>query len=118
MDRATAETYASWFRCVADPTRLQILHLLSVEDRPLRVGEIAEAVDLSQSTVSVHLRRLLDDEFVEVERVATASWFTINRACVADFPRAAAAVMGGVADPTTPLPPRAPPWAQRGGSER
>lgn len=115
MDRATAETYASWFRCVADPTRLQILRLLSIEGRPLRVGEIADAVGLSQSTVSVHLRRLLDDEFVEVERVATASWFTINRACVAEFPRAAAAVMGGVADASAPLPPPTPPWAQHAG---
>lgn len=112
MERTTAEIYASWFRCVADPTRLQILHLLSRSGRPLRVGEIAEAVELSQSTASVHLRRLLEDEFVHVERVGTASWFTLNQACVSEFPRAAAAVMGGLADPSAPLPSSVPPWSE------
>lgn len=110
MDRATAETYASWFRCVADPTRLQILHVLAGE-QSLRVGEIAEAVGLAQSTVSVHLRRLLADAFVGVEHVGTASWYSVNEECVSAFPRAAAAVMGSLADPDAPTPPSTPPWA-------
>ena len=32
--------FASWFRCLADPTRIQILSLLATERRPMTVGEI------------------------------------------------------------------------------
>jgi DNA-binding transcriptional ArsR family regulator len=110
MDRRTAEAYASWFRCLADPTRLQVLHLLATAGRPLRVGEIAAAVGLAQSTVSVHLKRLLADEFVLIERVGTASWFTVNADCLEQFPDAAAQVMGRLAGAPTGGVPTMPPW--------
>ncbi|MGH8869430.1 MAG: ArsR/SmtB family transcription factor [Actinomycetes bacterium] len=110
LDRETAETYASWFRCVADPTRLQILHVLAGAGRSLRVGEVAEAVGVAQSTVSVHLRRLLEAEFVHVERVGTASWFAVNQACVSEFPAAASAVMACLAGDEASGPPARPPW--------
>ena len=58
LDRGSAEAYASWFRCLADATRIQILHLLATNDAPLTVGEIVAAVSVGQSTVSAHLRRL------------------------------------------------------------
>lgn len=111
MDRARAEAYASWFRCVADPTRLQVLHVLASQMRPMRVGEIAEAVGVAQSTTSVHLQRLLDDEFVLVDRSGTSSWFIVNAACIEQFPQAAEQVMGTLAG-TIPMPdlPATAPW--------
>src|SRR5680860_423799 len=96
LGRAAAETYASWFRCMADPTRLQVLHSLASQTRPMRVGEIAQAVGIAQSTASVHLRRLLDDEFVLVDRSTNSSWYLINAECIEHFPRAAAQVMGAL----------------------
>ena len=68
---------------------------------PLRVGEIARTVGVAQSTASVHLRRLLDDEFVIVERSANSSWYRINAECLEQFPRAAAQVMGTLAGTAT-----------------
>jgi DNA-binding transcriptional ArsR family regulator len=50
-------------RCLAEPTRLQILNLLASERRPLAVGEIVAAVEVGLSTASEHLRRLGGDEF-------------------------------------------------------
>ncbi len=114
LDRSAAEAYASWFRCVADPTRLQVLHLLASRMTPLRVGEIARTVGVAQSTASVHLRRLLDDEFVIVERSANSSWYRINAECLEQFPRAAAQVMGTLAGTaTTPDALAAAPWQRR-----
>lgn len=110
LDRATAEAYASWFRCLADPTRIQILHALAASDRPLRVGEIAEALGLAQSTVSAHLKRLIADEFVLVERAGTASWLTVNAACVRQLPAAAAQVMGRLTGTLGTAHPADPPW--------
>jgi DNA-binding transcriptional ArsR family regulator len=94
LEREKAELYASWFRCLAEPTRIQILNLLARERRPMSVGEIVEAMDVGQSTVSQHLRRLAETCFVLVEHRGTSSLFRINESCIACFPSAAELVMG------------------------
>jgi DNA-binding transcriptional ArsR family regulator len=35
LDRATAAEYASWFKALADPTRIQIVSLLARRGAPL-----------------------------------------------------------------------------------
>ena len=82
------------FRALGDPSRLMILHVLAMARRPMTVGEIVEAVDVGQSTVSHHLKILTDARFVHVERRGTASWFRVNDRCMDELPSAAAAVMG------------------------
>lgn len=93
MERADAEEYARWFRCLADATRLQLLHQLAVTARPMTVGELVERVGVGQSTVSGHVRRLAADDFVTVERAGTATYVTVNRDCLTALPDAAAVVM-------------------------
>ncbi|MYW91190.1 winged helix-turn-helix transcriptional regulator [Amycolatopsis rubida] len=94
LDRATAETYAGWFRALADPTRVQILHLLASAGRPLAVGEIVEQVSVSQSTVSAHLKVLTESRFVLVRPQGTARLYRVNEQCLSCFPSAADVVMG------------------------
>jgi DNA-binding transcriptional ArsR family regulator len=94
LNRATAETYASWFRALADPSRVQIVEYLARQGRPLTVGELVTAVGLAQSTVSQHLKILTEVRFVLVEPVGTARHYRINEACIACFPSAADVVMG------------------------
>lgn len=73
LDRDRAAEWAGWFRALGDPTRVLILHLLSSEGRPMTVGEITDALDVGQSTISHHLAKLADVGFVLVDRVATSS---------------------------------------------
>ena len=94
LDRATAEEYASWFRALADPTRVQILEYLARQGRPMSVGELVAAVGLAQSTVSQHLKILTEVRFVLVEPVGTARHYRINARCIDCFPSAADVVMG------------------------
>jgi DNA-binding transcriptional ArsR family regulator len=94
IDRTTAESYASWFKALSDPTRVQILNLLALTDRPMSVGEIVDQVGVGQSTVSHHLKLLADVRFVLRERQGTSTFYSINVTCVACFPSAADAVMG------------------------
>jgi len=94
LDRATAEQYASWFKALADPTRVQIVSLLARRGGPMTVGEITAAVAVGQSTVSAHLKILAEVRFVLAERRGTASWYRVNDRCVACFPTAADIVMG------------------------
>jgi DNA-binding transcriptional ArsR family regulator len=94
LDRATAQEYASWFRALADPTRVQLVELLARTKRPMSVGELVEAIGLAQSTVSQHLKILAEVRFVLVDPVGTARHYRINENCVACFPTAADVLMG------------------------
>ena len=94
LDRATAQEYASWFRALADPTRVQLVELLARAKRPMSVGELVAEMRLAQSTVSQHLKVLAEVRFVLVEAVGTARHYRINDTCVGCFPSAADVVMG------------------------
>jgi DNA-binding transcriptional ArsR family regulator len=94
LDRAAAETYAAWFRALADPTRVQLVEYLARQGRPMSVGELVTAAGLAQSTVSQHLKILTEVRFVLVEPVGTARHYRINEACIGCFPSAADVVMG------------------------
>lgn len=94
LDRTAAVEYASWFRALADPARVQILSLLARAGQPWSVGQIVVAVAVGQSTVSAHLKVLADVGFVLVEGRGTTMLYRINEECVACFPTAADVVMG------------------------
>jgi DNA-binding transcriptional ArsR family regulator len=94
LDRATAAEYATWFKALADATRIQIVSLLARRAAPMNVGEIVAAVDVGQSTVSAHLKVLAEVRFVLAEPRGTAAYYRINDACVDCFPTAADIVMG------------------------
>src|SRR2546430_5577211 len=101
LDREVAERYASWFRALADPSRVQIVEYLARQARPMSVGELVGAVGLAQSTVSQHLKLLADVRFVLVDAVGTARHYRINGNCIACFPSAADVVMGRPAPAAT-----------------
>jgi DNA-binding transcriptional ArsR family regulator len=94
VDRASAEVWASWFRALGDASRVLILHQLAIARLPMTVGEIVEAVDVGQSTVSHHLKLLTDTGFVLLEHRGNASLFRVNERCLEVFPSAAEVVMG------------------------
>ena len=94
LDRATAAEYASWFRALADTTRVQIVSLLARRGEPMSVGAITAALAVGQSTVSAHLKVLAEVRFVLAERRGTSAYYRINEACVRCFPTAADIVMG------------------------
>jgi DNA-binding transcriptional ArsR family regulator len=94
LDRALASTYASWFKALADPSRVQLVELLARAERPMTVGELVATMGLAQSTVSQHLKVLAEVRFVLVEPSGNANLYRINSNCLACFPSAADVVMG------------------------
>lgn len=102
LDADTAATYASWFKALADPTRVRLVNLLAVERRPMSVGEIVERSEVGQSTVSHHLKQLAEVRFVIAEKRGTSAYYRVNENCLSCFPSAADAVMGHpVPDPAS-----------------
>lgn len=64
--RDTMERIAELFNAFGDPTRVHILSLLAQSERC--VGEIAQAVDLSQSAISHQLRILKQMHLIKFRR--------------------------------------------------
>jgi len=89
-----AATYAEWFACLAEPTRVRLLHAIASAGRDTTVGELHTRLGISQSTCSHHLRKLADVGFVTLRREGTATLVAVNPACCTGLPHAADAVMG------------------------
>ena len=98
LDKTEAENYAEWFAVLADPTRVRLLHTLSTSPTSaMRVGDLAVALGVSQSTCSHHVELLRKVGFVAVDKVGTSSMVSVNAACCTGLPHAADVVMGTLA---------------------
>ena len=94
---ADAARYSDWFACLAEPTRVRLLHAVASAGRPVTVGTLTELLGISQSTCSHHLRRLADAGFVALRRDGASTLASVNAACCTGLPHAADAVMGVLA---------------------
>lgn len=71
------QVLAKTFSVLADPVRLQIVQLLA-ERGELTVGELADALPVSQPRVSVHLRCLTDCGFATGRRQGRRSYYRLT----------------------------------------
>ncbi|MGW6936839.1 helix-turn-helix domain-containing GNAT family N-acetyltransferase [Lentzea sp. NPDC054927] len=92
-----AATYADWFACLAEPTRVRLLHAVATSGRAMTVGELTELVGISQSTCSHHVRKLAEVGFLRMHKEGTATHVTVNPSCCTGLPHAADIVMGVLA---------------------
>ncbi|MCD4526907.1 metalloregulator ArsR/SmtB family transcription factor [Nocardioides sp. cx-173] len=103
-----AAAYAAWFAALADPTRVRLLHAVGTSrSGALRVGHLASALKISQSTASHHVRRLAEAGLLAVEKVGTSSVVTLDPAWSTALPHVADLVLGTLAGP--PHHPDDPP---------
>ena len=79
MSNALSKT----LQALADPTRREILRLLS--ERDLSVGAIAETFDISLPSVSHHLSTLKNAELVMTERNGQSIVYSLNATVVQEF---------------------------------
>jgi L-amino acid N-acyltransferase YncA/DNA-binding transcriptional ArsR family regulator len=107
LDPQEAETYAHWFGCLAEPTRVRLLHAVATSPGGITVGELTELLGIGQSTCSHHVQWLAKVGFVAVHKRGTATVVTVNEACCTGLPHAADAVMGMLS--ARPCCPAAPP---------
>jgi ArsR family transcriptional regulator, arsenate/arsenite/antimonite-responsive transcriptional repressor len=76
MPADAATRLASTFKALADPTRVSIVNQLACGDECC-VCDLTETFDLSQPTVSHHLRILRDAGLVEAERRGTWAYYRL-----------------------------------------
>ena len=76
---AQADQLAAIFRALADPTRVQMLHLLKAATEPICVCDFVAAFDLGQPTVSHHLAKLKEAGFVTSFKQGVWSFYSLRR---------------------------------------
>jgi ArsR family transcriptional regulator len=74
-----ASTLASIFKALGDPNRVRIVNLLANAPEAVCVCELMPLLDLSQGTVSFHLKKLLDVGLLEREQRGTWAYYSLNR---------------------------------------
>ena len=89
--------FAESFACLADPTRVRLLHAVATAPAGRTVGELTERLGISQSTCSHHVRKLAEVGFVHVGRQGPFTRVTVNEACIIGLPHMADVVMGALA---------------------
>ena len=92
LERDEAARVAAGFKALADPARVQLLHLVSSTGDEACVCDLTASLGLSQGTVSHHLKILVQAGLLERERRGTWAWYRL-------VPGALAALAGTLAVP-------------------
>ena len=72
-----ADAAATLFKALADPHRVQILNRLLSSDDAVCVCELNEDLELSQPTVSFHLKKLVNAGILTREQRGTWAYFSV-----------------------------------------
>jgi ArsR family transcriptional regulator, arsenate/arsenite/antimonite-responsive transcriptional repressor len=73
-----AEASAALFAALGDPARVRIVNLVATRDEPMCACHLIEPLDLSQPTVSHHLKRLVDAGLLEREQRGKWAYFSLT----------------------------------------
>lgn len=77
---ARAEELAGVHRALADPTRVQMVHILAAASDPVCVCDFTAAFDLGQPTISHHLAKLRDAGLVTSFKRGIWAFYQLNPA--------------------------------------
>src|SRR5229473_565780 len=78
LPNAQADDLALIFKALADPTRVQMLHMLKAASEPICVCDFTAAFDLGQPTISHHVARLKDAGLVSSFKRGVWSFHTLR----------------------------------------
>lgn len=70
------DLHADIFKVLANPKRLEIIHL--IRDRELTVGELEGMLDMRQSNLSQHLMVLRENNLVKTRRDGTHIYYSLT----------------------------------------
>lgn len=77
-DTVTWERAAAVFKALSDPLRLQLVAMAgSAQDGAVCFCDVAARVDMPQSSLSHHMRVLVDAGILKRERRGTWSWYRV-----------------------------------------
>lgn len=75
---SSSNSIVTGFHALSDPLRVKVIDLL--RDRELCVCDLCEALDVSQSKLSFHLRTLRDAQLVQARQEGRWIYYSLNLA--------------------------------------
>ncbi|AVZ75400.1 transcriptional regulator [Streptomyces lunaelactis] len=79
-DREQVQRTARVLKAIADPTRLQLLHLIqTAPGGEACVGNLTEKLGLRQPTISHHLKTMATAGLLSREKRGTWVWYSVDR---------------------------------------
>jgi ArsR family transcriptional regulator, arsenate/arsenite/antimonite-responsive transcriptional repressor len=69
---------ANIMRALGHPVRLEILRILASQQGECCCGDVSESLPLAQSTVSQHIKVLLDAELIQRKAQGTRNRYCVN----------------------------------------
>ncbi|MDP9297894.1 MAG: metalloregulator ArsR/SmtB family transcription factor [Actinomycetota bacterium] len=78
MSEREAGATASLFKALADPHRVRVVNLLAVSGEPVCVCDLTETLDLSQPTVSFHMKKLVDAGLLDREQRGVWAYYSLR----------------------------------------
>jgi DNA-binding transcriptional ArsR family regulator len=85
IDERTASLLAEIFRALSDPSRIRIVSALA--EGEISVGALSQAVNLSESAVSHHLRGLRQMRLVRARKAGRQVYYTLDDEHITDLYR-------------------------------
>ena len=77
------EQYINIFKALADETRLQVVHLLSSQQRC--ACQILDTFKITQSTLSHHMNKLVSSGLVDAEKQGKWVYYKLNTEVLSEF---------------------------------
>jgi len=78
MSKRDAEATASVFKALADPARVRVLNVLAASGEPVCVCHLTDLLELSQPTVSFHMKKLVDAGLLEREQRGVWAYYSLR----------------------------------------
>jgi ArsR family transcriptional regulator len=78
-----AEATAALFRALGDPARVRIVNMLATAGGEVCGCDLTEGLELSQPTVSHHLKKLHESGLLEREQRGKWAYYSLKREAVA-----------------------------------
>jgi ArsR family transcriptional regulator len=88
----TVDALAAVYKALADPTRVQMLHMLKAASEPVCVCDFTAAFDLGQPTVSHHLGKLKAAGFIDSHKRGVWAFYNLR----SDMPAPAGAALATI----------------------
>src|ERR671934_611982 len=82
LSEEEVESTATLFKSLGDPARVKIVNLLARSEEPVCACEFEPVLELSQPTVSHHLRKLTEAGLLEREQRGKWAYFSLRRDAV------------------------------------
>jgi ArsR family transcriptional regulator len=87
------DRWARLFKALSDPTRLEILRLITAQPGPTCVCDLVARFDLSQPTISHHLKLLREAGLLTQSRIGIWSFYALDPAGAEALAGAAGALL-------------------------